>query len=267
MDTVISDTLAALMPYTMVRDGIVVFVGLVISIGLHEFGHAAAAVWLGDPTPRHSSRLLQGRITDLGALLGVNRGLDNRYTLNPVAHADPIGTVVLPLFGLFLMPAGMLFGWGRPVPFNPNAARAKVSQQRMIVLVSLAGPLMNLLQFLAYSALLVGLLALGLHNSKIELVAASVTWVKMLLLLNLILAAFNLLPVPPLDGGHILVQTLRRSNPQWAQWLTQYGLFVLIFLLVLLPAIFAPVLAFGQAWTGWMGGHQVELQLQPLIVL
>lgn len=254
METVISDTLATLMPHTMVRDGIVLFVGLVISISFHEFGHAAAAVWLGDPTPRASSRLLQGRITDLGALLGVTRGVDNRYTINPLAHADPIGTVVLPLFGIFLMPTAMLFGWGRPVPFDPWAARAKVSRQKMIVLVSLAGPMMNVLQAIFYSALLVGLIALGMHTSGVDLAMASVRWVELLIMLNLILAAFNLLPVPPLDGGHILVQFLRRSNPQWAQWLTQYGLFVLVFLLVLLPAIFAPILAFSTHWIGWMRG-------------
>ena len=252
MDTVISDTLAALMPHTMVRDGIVLFVGLVVSISLHEFGHAAAAVWLGDPTPRRSSRLLRGRITDLGALLGVTRGVDNRYTINPLAHADPIGTVVLPLFGIFLMPTAMLFGWGRPVPFDPNAARSKVSRQKMIVLVSLAGPMMNLLQVVLYSVLLVALIAMGVHASDVDLAVASVRWVELLILLNLILAAFNLLPVPPLDGGHILVQFLQRSNPQWAQWLTQYGLFVLVFLLVVLPAIFAPILSFGTHWVGWM---------------
>jgi len=266
MDTVISDTLAALMPYQMVRDGIVVFVGLVVSIGLHEFGHAAAAVWLGDPTPRRSSRALGGRISDLGALLGVTRGVDNRYTLNPVAHADPIGTIVLPLFGIFLLPTAMLFGWGRPVPFDPYAARAKVSRQKMIVLVSLAGPLMNLLQVALYSALLVGLIALGVHASDVKLAAASIRWIELLILLNLILAAFNLLPVPPLDGGHILVQYLKRSNPQWAQWLTQYGLFVLIFLLVILPAIFAPILAVGNAWTGWLQADLTNLH-RHLIVL
>ncbi len=254
MGTEISNSFAALMSYDVVRNGIVVFVGLVISIGLHEFGHAAAAVWLGDPTPRSSARLLRGRITDLGALLGVNRGLDNRYTLNPAAHADPIGTVVLPLFAIFLLPGGMLFGWGRPVPFNPLAAKAKVSHQKMIILVSLAGPTMNVLQFLLYSALFVGLLAMGVHTSDSELLRATVLWVQMLLVLNLILAVFNLLPVPPLDGGHILVEYLKRSNPQWAQWLTQYGLFVLIFLLMLLPAIFRPIISFTSVWTQWMAG-------------
>lgn len=254
METEIPNSFAALMSYQHVRDGIVLFAGLVISISLHEFGHAAAAVWLGDSTPKASSRLLQGRITDLGALLGVHRGLDNRYTVNPLAHADPIGTVVLPLFGIFLMPTAMLFGWGRPVPFDPFAARAKVSRQKMIVLVSLAGPAMNVLQAIVYSALLVGLIALGAQGSSVELVAASVRWVELLLLLNLILAAFNMLPVPPLDGGHILVQYLKRSNPQWAQWLTQYGLFVLIFLLVMLPAIFSPIMTFGTHWIGWMRG-------------
>ncbi len=252
MTTEIVNSLAALMPYQVVRDGIVLFLGLVLAISLHEFGHAAAAVWLGDPTPRRGQSVLGGRVSDLGALLGVRRGIEDRYTLNPLAHADPIGTVVLPLMGLFLMPSAMLFGWGRPVPFDPYAARARVSRQRMIVLVSLAGPAMNVAQFLAYSVLLVLLLASGLHTSHVELVAASVRWVQLLVGLNLILAAFNLLPVPPLDGGHILVQYLKRTNPQAATWLTQYGLLVLVFALMVLPALLSPVAAFSRMWTDWM---------------
>jgi Zn-dependent protease len=263
METVISDTLAALMPHTMVRDGIVLFVGLVISISLHEFGHAAMAVWLGDPTPRSPARLLRGRITDLGALLGVTRGTDNRYTVNPLAHADPIGTVVLPLFAVFLVPGGMLVGWGRPVPFDPFAARARISRQKMVILVSLAGPLMNLVQVLVYSALLVTLLALGAWDTGYELADAAPQWIALLVSLNLLLAFFNLLPVPPLDGGQILVHSLERTHPQWSQWLQQYGLFVFLFLFPVLPFILSPILSAGQAWVGWLA----SLSGAPLVSL
>jgi Zn-dependent protease len=263
MDTVISDTLAALMPHTMVRDGIVLFGGLVISISLHEFGHAAMAVWLGDPTPRSPTRLLRGRVTDLGAVLGVTRGKDNRYTINPAAHADPIGTVVLPLFALFIMPAATLFGWGRPVPFDPFAARAKISRQKMVILVSLAGPLMNVLQALAYSALLVGLLAFGAYGTGYELADASSGWVATLVALNLLLAFFNLLPIPPLDGGQILVHSMERTHPQWSRWLQQYGLFVFLLLFPLLPFILSPIQAFSRAWVEWL----MNMAGEPLVLL
>jgi len=252
METVISDTLAALMPHDVVRTGIVLFVGLVISISLHEFGHAAMAVWLGDPTPRSPARLLRGRVTDLGALLGVTRGSDNRYTINPAAHADPIGTVVLPLFAIFLLPGGALFGWGRPVPFDPFAARARVSRQRMVILVSLAGPFMNILQALVYSALLVGLLALGVIGTGYELVDATTLWIAALAGLNFLLAFFNLLPVPPLDGGQILVHSIERTHPHWSRWLQQYGLFVFLLLFPMLPYILSPIMAFSDTWIGWM---------------
>ena len=84
----------------------------------------------------------------MGAALGLGRGRSNRYTINPLAHADPIGTVLLPLMAIFVMPQAFLFGWGRPVPFDPYAARRKISRQKMIILVSLAGPIANILQFL-----------------------------------------------------------------------------------------------------------------------
>ncbi|MFH2006105.1 MAG: site-2 protease family protein [bacterium] len=252
MEAAIAHTWAALMPYFQVRDGFVLFLGLVVSITLHEFGHAAAAVWLGDPTPRSPARLLAGRITDLGGVLGVTRGRDNRYTVNPLAHADPIGTVVLPLAALFLLPQAMLFGWGRPVPFDPYAARAKVPRSKMIVLVSLAGPTANILQALFFSGLLVLLIAIGARNSGVELAMASTRWVETLVWLNFLLAFFNLLPVPPLDGGHILTSYLSRSNPDWARWLNQYGLFVFLLLFPILPFLLQPIMVGSMHWTSWL---------------
>lgn len=164
MDLTIPNTFAALMTYQEVRTGIVLFVGLVLAIALHEFGHAAAAVWLGDPTPRNPGRSL-GSLDALGELMGVGRGRTNRYTVNPLAHADPIGTVALPLMATFVLPGAMLLGWGRPVPFNPYAARRRVSLKQMIIVVSLAGPLSNVVQALAWSGLLVLAVALGAGQS------------------------------------------------------------------------------------------------------
>jgi Zn-dependent protease len=209
MELVIFPSLAAVMPYAQVRDGLVLFVGLVLSLALHEFGHAAAAVWLGDDTPRRPAR-------------------------------SP-GAVLLPLAALFLLPGGMFFGWGRPVPFNPYATGRRVSLRAMIYVVSLAGPAMNLLQAAGWAVVLFLLVKLGAASSGHELVVASVSWAQLLLGLNVVLFAFNLIPVPPLDGGHLLVTSLARTHPDWARWLEQYGLFVFLFLMPILPWLLRPV--------------------------
>jgi Zn-dependent protease len=241
MELVIFPSLAAVMPYAQVRDGLVLFVGLVLSLALHEFGHAAAAVWLGDDTPRRPARSPGAVLDPVGAVMGVGRGLDNRYTVNPLAHADPLGTVLLPLAALFLLPGGMFFGWGRPVPFNPYATGRRVSLRAMIYVVSLAGPAMNLLQAAGWAVVLFLLVKLGAASSGHELVVASVSWAQLLLGLNMVLFAFNLIPVPPLDGGHLLVTSLARTHPDWARWLEQYGLFVFLFLMPILPWLLRPV--------------------------
>jgi Zn-dependent protease len=153
---------------------------LLISVALHEFGHAIMADKLGDDTPRR-----QGRVT-----------------LNPLAHADPVGTIALPLFGsLFGAMSGFGggFGWGKPVQWQPHKVSRRVSMSTAKVLVAVAGPAMNLLLAIVISAVHVGLLAQGvLHPgvgfSRVLLNAA---------MINMVLFFFNLLPIPPLDGGHV----------------------------------------------------------------
>jgi Zn-dependent protease len=258
MDTVIVNTFAALMNYHEVRTYIVMFVGLLIAIGLHEYGHAAMAVWLGDPTPKNPRQVMSA-LDPLGRLMGVGRGRTNRYTMNPLAHADPIGTIALPITATFLLPGAGLIGWGRPVPFNPHARGRKVSLQRMIVLVSLSGPISNLIQALAWSVLLALALLLGAGQSDLEVVRALVSgapymppqigWLHMLVALNFILAVFNLLPVPPLDGGHLLTTWLERTHRDWAAWLERYGLFVFLLLFPLLPYILRPFYTLGLRWS------------------
>jgi Zn-dependent protease len=252
MQSVAFSSIAATMSYLQVRDAIVLLVGLVIAIAIHEFGHAAMAVWLGDDTPRQPQRLLGGQVDALGLVMGVNRGVDNRYTLNPLAHADPLGTILLPVAGLFLIPGGMLFGWGRPVPFNPSARRAKVRRKQMVLLVSLAGPASNLLQAIAYTGILVLAVVLGVTHSTHSLVAALAGWLQALVVLNMLLCAFNLLPIPPLDGGHLLTEWLERTHPDWARSLEQYGIFIFILLLPVLPWILRPVVAGSAGLTTWV---------------
>jgi Zn-dependent protease len=153
---------------------------LLISVALHEFGHAIMADKLGDDTPRR-----QGRVT-----------------LNPLAHADPVGTLLLPLIGSVYGAAtghGGGFGWGKPVQWQPHRISRKWSMTTAKILVAVAGPAMNLL--LGTVIIVVHTALLGQHAidpvGKLSqvLLFAAVT--------NYVLLFFNLLPVPPLDGGHV----------------------------------------------------------------
>jgi Zn-dependent protease len=158
---------------------IYVFV-LLISVALHEFGHAIMAHKLGDDTPNR-----QGRVT-----------------LNPLAHADPIGTLLLPLFGAIYGAVGGLnggFGWGKPVQWQPHRVSRKVSMSTAKILVSVAGPAMNIVLAVVIACVHALLLWRNVLTPMSEvgqiLIFAVIT--------NFVLFFFNLLPVPPLDGGHV----------------------------------------------------------------
>ncbi len=176
---------------------------LIVSIALHEFGHAIMADKLGDRLPRS-----QGRVT-----------------LNPVAHADPIGTLVFPLLGfVWSGGAGFGFGWGRPVMVNPLAFTRKLAQRTAHMLVALAGPMMNILQALVYGGIYGALVRGGVVGAD--------SWVAELLVyavfLNFILAFFNLIPAHPLDGGAVVEGLLpRRALDTWGQ-IKVYGPFILM---------------------------------------
>lgn len=193
------------LPLDMVREAVVFLIALVLSIAVHEFGHAFAADKLGDRTPR-----LQGRVT-----------------LNPIVHADPIGTLVVPLMAVFLN-TGLLLGWGRPVQVNPVAFTRKLSMKMGHLIVAAAGPAMNVLLALLITLLLGVLLATGVLNPKSDITNG----ISMVVRLNWILFFFNLLPVPPLDGGAVLAGLLPRGYERYMDFLNQYGFFILIGLLV-----------------------------------
>jgi Zn-dependent protease len=181
---------------------------LLISVAVHEFGHAIMADRLGDDTPRR-----QGRVT-----------------LNPLAHADPIGTIALPLLGGFV---GRGFGWGKPVQWQPHRVSRRVSMSTAKILVSVAGPAMNLvlgtLIALVHTILVSQHVIDGAGGVSKILLSASLT--------NYVLFFFNLLPVPPLDGGHVAQSFMPvRYRSQYAE-IARYAPFVLLPLLLVVPQV------------------------------
>jgi len=175
---------------------------LIFSIVIHEVSHGAMANYLGDPTAKYAGRL----------------------TLNPIQHLDPIGSVILPLF-LILMAkltgGGIIFGWAKPVPINPYNFR---DQKYGSAKVALAGPGSNLVLVLVFG------LALRFFPILDILPGLSLMF-SYIVYVNILLAVFNLLPIPPLDGSHILFTFLPYSMQNLKIFLNQFGLFILLFII------------------------------------
>ena len=199
---------------------------LLFAMVLHEYAHGWVANRCGDPTAK-----LQGRLT-----------------MNPLAHIDPFGTVILPLLCL-LMPGGFFLGWAKPVPIDP---RLMHQPRRDMALVAAAGPAMNLALAIG-SALLFALLVsidptIESYWSKSEKTLPSDTWHAMFLLpiavmsvysvlINVLLMLFNLLPIPPLDGGRILTSLLPNTAAAALMRVEPYGMFILVGLIIFDPQI------------------------------
>ena len=175
---------------------------LIFIITVHEWGHAWLADKCGDPTAR---------------LMG-------RMTWNPIPHLDIFGTVIIPLVMIFMTPGIALLGWGKPVPVNPNNFR---HYSRDDVLVSIAGPVSNVV--ITIAALLLIRIAL-LTNTDIGVLAAQVILYP-LASISLFLGFFNLLPVPPLDGSHLIRPLLSFNARQMYDRFAQYGFIVLLVLI------------------------------------
>jgi Zn-dependent protease len=184
-------------------------VPLVIAIVFHEVAHGLAARKLGDTTAERKGRL----------------------SLNPIRHIDPFGTLVLPM--LLAISHAPVFGWAKPVPVN---YRRLNNPRRDMVLVALAGPGMNLLLALVGTAILsVTIMASGgAQAGATAFVAANAL---NFVLINIFLAVFNLLPVPPFDGGHVVEGLLPRPLATRFRKVGRYSLLVLVALLLVLPAI------------------------------
>ena len=190
-----------------VRNALLYLIAFVISVSVHEFGHAFMADRLGDRLPRSQGRL----------------------TLSPLAHIDPIGTIVMPLLASFT--SGFpLIAWGKPVQTDIRAYRG-VSPRTGHMLVALMGPFMNLVL-----AIVVSLLILALAKAHVLYETFALVLIQYIVALNLRLLFFNLLPVPPLDGGAVLEGLLPDSLQIVSRTLNRYGM-VLFYVLLLSGAI------------------------------
>ena len=194
----------------VVYDIAVWLVPLVIAIVFHEVSHGLVARRLGDPTAAERGRL----------------------TFNPLKHVDPFGTVVLPLI-LAVSHAGAIFGWAKPVPVNYRRLKRP---RRDMILVALAGPSMNLLLAIVGALLLTATIALsgGAQDPVSRFIALNAL---NFVYINVFLAIFNLLPVPPFDGGHVVEGLLPRSAARFYRKIGRFSLLVFVMLLLVLPAI------------------------------
>lgn len=186
---------------------------LIFSIVLHEISHGAVAYYLGDPTAKKAGRL----------------------TLNPIPHLDPVGSILLPAILIIIATiakGGIIFGWAKPVPINPANLRDKKYGEAK---VSLAGPAANFSLALVFAGFLRFVPGLA-EIASLRLILGYVIFI------NILLAIFNLLPIPPLDGSHILFTFLPSSMRNVKMFLYRYGFFILIFVIFfffqwLLPVI------------------------------
>jgi len=175
---------------------------LILSIIIHEIAHGSVAYYLGDPTAKYAGRL----------------------TLNPLKHIDPIGSTLVPLFLIIMSRitgGGIIFGWAKPVPINPRNFQ---DQKYGSMKVALAGPASNFVIALVFG------LILRFLPSSIAFPGLIVMF-SYVVYINILLAIFNLLPVPPLDGSHILFALLPSSARNIKIFLSQFGFFILLFII------------------------------------
>jgi Zn-dependent protease len=185
---------------------------LVVSVCFHEFGHAIMADRLGDDTPRR-----QGRVT-----------------LNPLAHADPIGTLLLPTVGAIYAATGRSvggFGWGKPVQWQPSRVNRKWSMSTAKILVALAGPSMNIV----LAVLIAGIQVILVKQDVIMLTGEASMIMFYAVMTNFTLFFFNLVPAPPLDGGHVAEGFMPYKHRGTFEQFARFGPFIVLAIAMISP--------------------------------
>lgn len=189
-------------------DFLFIIIILVMSVVIHEVSHGYAALALGDSTAKYQGRL----------------------TLNPLAHLDPVGSFVVPLIGYFA--GGFIVGWAKPVPFNPYNLK---NQKWGEAIVAIAGPLANVALAIIFALLIRIMSAYGL------ITPAFLSLASFVVIINITLAVFNLVPIPPLDGSKILFAILPYKWRAIRESFEKYGLILILIFIFFLWQVISPV--------------------------
>ena len=203
---------------------IAIAIPVIYAITVHEVAHGLIAKGFGDMTASRQGRL----------------------TLNPIAHIDMLGTVILPALLIYL--GGLVFGWAKPVPVNPYNFK---NRNRAMFFVAIAGPLANLIMAIIWSTLFMIFFAFSIESllsvRSTELFTLMCTYG---VFINLLLMFFNLLPIPPLDGGRVLRSAMSDRNGLLIDQIEPYGIFVVFGLLFL--GVLDPMFSVVQTMTRFM---------------
>lgn len=188
---------------------------LIFSVVIHEVSHGLAANALGDPTAKYAGRL----------------------TLNPLKHLDPVGSILIPLASFLL--GGIVIGWAKPVPYNPNQLQI-ANRELGAAIVGAAGPLANISVAVLSGTLLRIISAEGLPAGG----EALITILSVITIINISLAVFNLVPIPPLDGSKVLFSLFPGAFEGLRFFLERFGFFILLLFIFYFSGWLAPIIRF-----------------------
>jgi Zn-dependent protease len=184
---------------------------IIISVVIHELAHGYMALFLGDPTAKYAGRL----------------------TMNPIKHMDFLGSFLIPAI-LAMLPGGFIFGWAKPVPYNPYNLK---NQRWGELLVAIAGPIANLIVAFAFAMLI-------RFGIGFELSQPAINMIISVIMLNISLAVFNMFPFPPLDGSKVLFSLLPRNLLFIKDFLERYSLILFLVFLLTVGSVIFPIVEY-----------------------